>query len=221
MDQLPASPPDAGGEDFTYLLVQLGFHLARQFGERLAPLGLEPRHAGMLTRLAAHEGLSQQALGELIGLNPTRMVFLVDELEQRGLVERRRNTADRRSYALYLTTQGRDTLRQIQAIGTGHQDEIGASLTQAERIQLAGLLRRLAADQGITADNLPGIPPRPPMVSAQPRTDRPYAAPARPNSPPGPRPGMPGQPYLAPRSGPCHQPPCRASPGPRPFAPLL
>ena len=165
MDEGPASPPSVGEEDFVYVLVQLGLHLARQFGERLAPLGLEPRHAGMLTRLAAHQGLSQQALGELIGLNPTRMVFLVDELEQRGLVERRRNTADRRSYALYLTAQGRDTLRQIQAAGNRHQDETGASLTQAERIQLASLLRRLATEQGITEDNLPGIPPRPPHVA--------------------------------------------------------
>jgi DNA-binding MarR family transcriptional regulator len=177
MDERPAGPPGTGEEDFAYLLVQLGLHLARQFGERLAPLGLEPRHAGMLTRLAAHEGLSQQALGELTGLNPTRMVFLVDELEQRGLVERRRNTADRRSYALYLTPQGRDTLRQIQAAGSRHQDETGASLTQAERIQLASLLRRLATEQGITEDNLPGIPPRPPVTNAQPRTDRPARRP--------------------------------------------
>ena len=145
--------------DFAFLLVQLGAHLAREFGERLAPLGLEPRHAGMLVRLAANEGLSQQALGELIGLNPTRMVFLVDELEQRGLVERQRNTADRRSYALYLTEKGRDTLGQIQASGHRHQDEIGASLTPAERIQLTSLLRRLAAEQGITEQSLPGGPP--------------------------------------------------------------
>jgi DNA-binding MarR family transcriptional regulator len=177
MDERPASRPVAGEEDFAYLLVQLGFHLARQFSERLDPLGLEPRHAGMLTRLAAHEGLSQQALGELIGLNPTRMVFLVDELEQRGLVERRRNTADRRSYALYLTTQGRDTLHRIQAAGDRHQHEIGASLSKAERLELASLLRRLAAEQGITEDSLPGIPPRPPLASTQPRADRPGRAP--------------------------------------------
>src|SRR5215469_3587637 len=177
MDKLPARPPGAGQEDFAYLLVQLGLHLARQFGERLAPLGLEPRHAGMLTRLAAHEGLSQQGLGELIGLNPTRMVFLVDELEQRGLVERRRNTADRRSYALYLTTQGHDTLSQIQAAGSRHQDEIGASLTHAERTQLASLLRRLATEQGISDDQLPGIPPGPPPAGVRPRTDRPARGP--------------------------------------------
>jgi DNA-binding MarR family transcriptional regulator len=172
MEDPAAGPPGPGAEDFAYLLVQLGFHLARQFGERLAPLGLEPRHAGLLTRLAAHEGLSQQALGELIGLNPTRMVFLVDELQQGGLIERRRNTADRRSYALYLTAQGRDMLRQIQASGSRHQDQIGASLTQAERIQLASLLRQLATEQGITEDTLPGIPPRPPVTDPHLRTDR-------------------------------------------------
>ena len=177
MEEPPADPPGPGDEDFAYLLVQLGFHLARRFGEQLAPLGLEPRHAGMLTRLAAHEGLSQQALGELIGLNPTRMVFLVDELQHRGLVERRRNTADRRSYALYLTPQGRDMLRQIQASGSRHQDQTGASLTRPERLRLAGLLRRLAAEQGITEDALPGLPPRPPLAGAQPRTVRPAPGP--------------------------------------------
>ena len=152
---------DGDSGDFAFLLVQLGAHLAREFGERLAPLGLEPRHAGILVRLAANEGLSQQALGELIGLNPTRMVFLVDELEQRGLVERRRNTNDRRSYALYLTPRGRDMLRQVQESGRSHQDAIGASLTQAERVELTSLLRRLAAEQGITEQSLPGVPPRP------------------------------------------------------------
>jgi DNA-binding MarR family transcriptional regulator len=150
----------AGEEDFAYLLVQLGFHVARQFSERLAPLDLEPRHAGLLFRLAANEGLSQQAVGELLGLNPTRMVFLVDELEQRGLVERRRNATDRRSYALYLTAQGRDKLRKVRASGSRHQDELGASLTQAERIELTELLGRLAAEQGITEYDFPGILPR-------------------------------------------------------------
>jgi DNA-binding MarR family transcriptional regulator len=96
-----ATRRESGG--LAYLLVQLGFRVAGKFTEQLAPLGLEPRHFGMLTRLAANEGKSQQAIGELMGLNATRMVFLVDELEKRGLVERRRNPADRRSYALYLT----------------------------------------------------------------------------------------------------------------------
>jgi DNA-binding MarR family transcriptional regulator len=145
------------GDDLAYLLVQLGFHVAGRFTDQLAPLGLEPRHFGMLTRLAANEGKSQQAIGELMGLNATRMVFLVDELEQRGLVERRRNPADRRSYALYLTEQGRAKLRDGQRASTGLG--VGSSLTAAERRQLTTLLRRLADEQEIGPDSLPGRPP--------------------------------------------------------------
>ncbi len=147
-----------GSGDFAYLLVQLGFHVARTFSKRLAPLGLEPRHFGMLTRLAANEGRSQQAIGELMGLNPTRMVFLVDELEKHGLVERRRNPADRRSHALYLTDQGREKLREAQEASAGHERQLGASLTDAQRMQLAALLRRLADEQGISEESLPGPP---------------------------------------------------------------
>jgi DNA-binding MarR family transcriptional regulator len=158
-DVSPATAGPAPGTDhdgFTYLLVQLGTRAARMFADRLAPLGLEPRHAGLLFRLAANEGRSQQALGELLGLNPTRMVFLVDELEQRGLVERRRNAADRRSYALYLTDGGRDMLSAIRETAGYEQGRLGTSLSRGEQDQLAGLLRKLAGELGITEQHLPG-----------------------------------------------------------------
>jgi DNA-binding MarR family transcriptional regulator len=152
----PAAHENAG---FAFLLVQLGTHAARRFGERLAPLGVQPRHVGMLTRLAANEGKAQQAIGELIGLNPTQMVFLVDELEDLGFVERRRNPADRRSNGLYLTEAGRDMLEKVQAAGRAHQAELGSSLSPDEQQQLATLLRRLARAQGLTEQSLPGVSP--------------------------------------------------------------
>jgi DNA-binding MarR family transcriptional regulator len=158
-DSGTAAHDPADGDGFAYLLVQLGFHLAGRFAEQLAPLGLEPRQFGMLSRLAANEGRSQQAIGELMGLNPTRMVFLVDELEKRGLVERRRNPADRRSHALYLTDQGWATLREAQQVSAGHAGQVGASLTGEQRAQLTTLLRQLADEQGITGQGLPGPPP--------------------------------------------------------------
>lgn len=145
---------------FALLLVQIGMEAARQFGDRLAPLGVEPRHVGMLSRLAANEGKAQQVIGELIGLNPTQMVFLVDELESRGFVERRRNPADRRSYELYLTPAGKDMLGKVQRVAQAHQAELGKSLSQSEQEQLTELLRRIARDQGITGQSLPGIGPR-------------------------------------------------------------
>jgi|SRR5215469_9180516 len=158
-DDATASPatPERG---FAFLLVQLGMEAARQFGERLVPLGVEPRHVGMLSRLAENEGKTQQAIGELIGLNATQMVFLVDELESRGFVERRRNPADRRSYALYLTQAGQNMLSKVQEAGRAHQARLGASLTKTEQEQLTQLLRRIAIDLGITEQGLPAIPPR-------------------------------------------------------------
>jgi DNA-binding MarR family transcriptional regulator len=150
--------PGHGG--FAFLLVQLGTHVARQFAEQLEPLGVEPRHVGMLTRLAANEGMSQQAVGELIGLNPTQMVFLVDELEDRGFVDRRRNPADRRSYGLFLTDSGRDMLAKVKAEARAHQAALGEPLSAAEQEQLTSLLRRLAAGQGLTEQNLPGAAAR-------------------------------------------------------------
>jgi DNA-binding MarR family transcriptional regulator len=150
--------PEHGG--FAFLLVQLGTEAARQFGEQLAPLGLEPRQAGLLIRLAPNEGKAQQVIGELIGLNPTQMVFLVDELESSGLVERRRNPADRRSYALYLTPAGRDMLSRVHEAARVHQARLGASLSDSEREQLTQLLRRIARDQGIAGESLPGVRPR-------------------------------------------------------------
>jgi DNA-binding MarR family transcriptional regulator len=151
-------PQPASGVAF--LLVQLGFHLGRVLGDRLKPLGLEQRQAGMLIRLAENDGRSQQAIAELMGINPTRMVFLTDELEKLGLVERRRNPADRRSHALYLTAAGTAMLARVGEVTRAHEAAITASLTGEERGQLAALLRRLARDQGLAEQSLPGIPPR-------------------------------------------------------------
>ena len=149
--------PESG---VAFLLVQLGFHLARLFGERLEPLGLEQRQAGMLVRLAENDGGSQQAIAELMGVNPTRMVFLTDELEKLGLVERRRNPADRRSHALYLTEAGTAMLARVREVTRAHDAAITAGLSGAERDQLTALLRRLAQEQGLAGRSLPGIPPR-------------------------------------------------------------
>jgi DNA-binding MarR family transcriptional regulator len=157
----PAGTPAGGpASGVAFLLVQLGIHLARVFGDRLKPLGLDQPQAGLLVRLARNDGKSQQAIAELLGVTATRMVFLIDQLEQLGLVERRRNPGDRRSHALYLTEAGTAMLARVGEVTRAHEAAITASLTGEERSQLAALLRRLARDQGLAEQSLPGIPPR-------------------------------------------------------------
>lgn len=144
----------------SFLLSQVGAHSAGQFADRLAPLGLKPPHAGVLRALDRADGLSQQALGESLGTFPSRLVALLDDLEGRGLVERRDRPGDRRSYALHLTDAGRAALKEIARIARQHEDDLCAALDEAEREQLVGYLRRIADQQGLAPGIHPGWKPQ-------------------------------------------------------------
>jgi DNA-binding MarR family transcriptional regulator len=148
-----------GGErgvgSLAFLLAQVGAHAALRFAERLGPLKLAPQHAGMLRLIGVNAGLSQRAPGERLGILPSRLVALVDELENHGLVERRDDPEDRRSYALYLTDTGHATLAAIGRIAREHGESLCAALSEEERQQLAALLARIAEEQGL----VPGIHP--------------------------------------------------------------
>jgi len=143
-----------------FLLVQLGTHRHRRFAERLAPLGLHPRHFGMLSHLAANEGQSQQALSRALGIHRSAVVALVDDLEHRGLAERRRDPVDRRAYTLYLTPQGRGLLAELQRVAAADEAELLTALSASERSQLISMLQRIAESQGLTAGVHPNLEPR-------------------------------------------------------------
>ena len=74
-----------------FLLAQLGAHAADLFGERIAVLGITPPHAGILRMIAAMPSCNQQSLAKRLGVLPSRMVMLIDELAEKGVVERRRS----------------------------------------------------------------------------------------------------------------------------------
>jgi DNA-binding MarR family transcriptional regulator len=139
-----------------FLLSQLGYHSSRRWKARLTPLCLDPRHVMVLRRLAGDEGRSQQALGEALQIPPSRMVALVDALEQRGLLMRRPSPSDRRVRTLHLTKEGRRLLGRIMEISVEHEQQLCRGLQPAEREQLLTLLNRLAAEQGLAEGIHPG-----------------------------------------------------------------
>jgi DNA-binding MarR family transcriptional regulator len=141
--------------DIAFLLAQLGAFAAGQFGERAAEVGFTPPEAGLLRLISRAPGQSQQQIAAQLGTRPSRLVALVDGLEQRGLLERRRNTEDRRNYALHLTDAGRDAMAVLGRTAAAHEAAIAAPLSPAQRRQLSDLLARLAAGHGLR----PGIHP--------------------------------------------------------------
>src|SRR6516225_12292980 len=95
------SPRPGGHSSAAFLLAQVGAHAASQFAQRLGKLELAPRHAGILRILNSTPAITQQALAATLGMVPSRLVELVDEMESWGLIERRENADDRRRYALH------------------------------------------------------------------------------------------------------------------------
>ena len=131
------------------LLSKLGSHVAAEFARRLAPLGLTPAHVGILRVLAMKPGISQQELAAAIGAVPSRVVKLLDELEERGLVERRRSATDRRHHELHLAPAAAERLAEVRKLAGAHDAAIVEGLSADELATLLGLLGKVAEAQGI------------------------------------------------------------------------
>lgn len=140
-----------------FLLAQIGAHAAGRFAARIDPLGLTPPQSGLMRAIAADPGRSQQAVAAQLGIHPSRVVVLIDDLERAGIVERRRSQKDRRHYALHVTEQGHTTLIKLALAAAEHEADLCTALTDDERAQLALLLSRIADQQGLTSGVHPGF----------------------------------------------------------------
>jgi DNA-binding MarR family transcriptional regulator len=109
----------------------------------LAEVGISVKQYGALAILVDLGARSQRALGSIQGVDRTTMVAIVDGLEADGFVERRRDPADRRSYALHPTAAGRRALPTAERAIEAAEREFLAPLAAAERRRLKELLRRL------------------------------------------------------------------------------
>ena len=150
------SAASADRDNVAFLLSQLGHRSASVFADLIASIDLTPPHAGILRVIAAEPGRSQQALSGQLGLLPSRVVAYVDELEDLGYVERRRNPDDRRLHALYLTPSGKKALSKIGELGRQHERLMTAGLDTEQRDTLRQLLAVIAERQGLTPHVHPG-----------------------------------------------------------------
>jgi DNA-binding MarR family transcriptional regulator len=126
-----------------YLLAMIGARARRRFGLLLAGLDLAPSHTQILALLSEGIAGSQREIAGVLGLNEGRAVGLLDDLEERGLVAREVDPEDRRRRVVTLTAQGRRTVERVRRLGRDAEAETLAPLSEAEREQLRGLLRRL------------------------------------------------------------------------------
>ncbi len=117
--------------------------MRRAFDARARAIEVTRPQWQVLSTLVRHEGVNQGKLAEYLDVEPITVCRMVDRLQEAGLVERRSNLADRRSWNLYLTPRGHDLLAQLRPLADMIIEEALDGIEPAERATLRRLLERL------------------------------------------------------------------------------
>jgi DNA-binding MarR family transcriptional regulator len=130
------------------LLVKIGRAVERWYVEELRPSELTPKHVGVLFQVRA-QPTSQQALIESVGVDPSKLVGLLNDLEAEGLIVRRRDPTDRRRHIVELSKEGRAHVEAAERAIAAVEERLFAGLDADERADLRRVLARVADTSGI------------------------------------------------------------------------
>lgn len=127
----------------SWLLTQTAGHAHRLVGDGFSAVDGRGYHYRLLATLDEHGPASQATLGRRSGIHLSDMVAAINELADRGLVERAPDPADRRRNIVSLTAAGEQQLRRLEMRLAASQEELLAPLSAADRETFIGLLSRL------------------------------------------------------------------------------
>ena len=128
----------------TFLLKRLGFAAKERGMAAYESTGMHPYHYAILLVLDEGSRETQGSIADSLGYDRGQLVGLLDELEEHGLVERKRDPNDRRRQSVSLTAEGKKTLGRLRGIAGRIEDDFLEPLDDEERAALHGVLRRLA-----------------------------------------------------------------------------
>src|SRR3954470_7390623 len=134
------APPGIAKQWPTLLMIKLGRITQHRFTEALEPFGIRPHHVAALIELRDRGELTQQSLCGQLHLDPTNLVAILNELEQRGFATRRRDPEDRRRHLVEVSKKGIAVIDKVTKVMDGVEDDLLEGLEPAEREQLSTLL---------------------------------------------------------------------------------
>jgi DNA-binding MarR family transcriptional regulator len=121
-------------------MIKLGRITAHRFTQALEPYGIRPRHVAALIELRDRGELPQQLLCGQLHLDPTNLVAILNELEERGYATRRRDPDDRRRHLVEVSQKGLAVIDEVSQVMDGVEAELLDGLGPAERERLEELL---------------------------------------------------------------------------------
>ncbi|MEA2126626.1 MAG: MarR family transcriptional regulator, transcriptional regulator for hemolysin [Solirubrobacteraceae bacterium] len=140
MDTKESAAPGIAQRWPMLLMIKLGRITMHRFTEALEPFGIRPRHVAALIELRDRGELTQQTLCGQLHLDPTNLVGILNELEERGYATRRRDPEDRRRHLVEVSKKGIAVIEKVSEVMDGVEAELLEDFEPAERAQLEGLL---------------------------------------------------------------------------------
>jgi MarR family transcriptional regulator, lower aerobic nicotinate degradation pathway regulator len=141
----PARPPRELLSNASHLMKRLAWLVKERMTDAFEPTGLAPYHYAVMLLLDEEPRETQAMIADALGYDRSHLVGLLDELESRGLIERKRDPDDRRRHLVSLTPEGKRTLEELRAIAKRIEDEFFAPLDAGQRELLLSLLLQLAS----------------------------------------------------------------------------
>lgn len=146
MGQTTKSPIDLGPlpDLIGYVLRRAQLVVFQDFFAAFAPFDIRPAQFAVLTVIERNPGLTQSQVAAALGIKRTNFVGMLNTLEARGFAERRQTARDRRSYALYLTSEGAALTRKLKPVLKAHESRMIAKVGTEGREALLALLHEIA-----------------------------------------------------------------------------
>jgi DNA-binding MarR family transcriptional regulator len=139
-DTRESRPPGIAKRWPTLLMIKLGRITMHRYTEALEPFGIRPRHVAALIELRDRGELTQQSLCGQLHLDPTNLVAILNELEEKGFATRRRDPEDRRRHLVEVSKKGIAVIEKVSEVMDGVEAELLDGLEPAEREQLEVML---------------------------------------------------------------------------------
>ena len=143
-----SAPPGIAKQWPMLLMIKLGRITMHRFTQALEPYGVRPRHVAALIELRDRGQLTQQSLCGQLHLDPTNLVTILNELEERGYATRRRDPEDRRRHLVEVSKNGIAVVEKVSEVMDGVEEELLDGLDPAERKDLEGILTSIWEQSG-------------------------------------------------------------------------
>lgn len=130
-------------DNLGFLLADVSRLIRRRFDERARLIGATRAQWRTLVVLSRNEGINQGGLADLLEVEPITLCRMIDRLEESGLVERRRDPADRRAWRIFLTAKAGPVLQKVRAIADTLFEDVLDGIDQPGRDQLFASLQRM------------------------------------------------------------------------------